>query len=101
LLKLAKTGNKGSAKSKSTYRYIIEPSLYCGFCHVFCFGICFFTASKDSFLKAEGTMFENAVEVGIYMLVLFFGVAFAIIILTGFYWSRRIKSIYLNKRVRH
>jgi hypothetical protein len=42
-------------------------------------------------------MFEAAFDTAVYVLVLFFGFAFALILLTGFYWSRQMKSIYLNK----
>jgi hypothetical protein len=42
-------------------------------------------------------MFEDAFATAVYVLVLFFGFAFALILLTGFYWSRQMRSIYLNK----
>ena len=42
-------------------------------------------------------MLQDAFATAVYVLVLFFGFAFALILLTGFYWSRQMKSIYLNK----
>jgi cell division protein FtsI/penicillin-binding protein 2 len=42
-------------------------------------------------------MFEEVFASALYMMVLFFGVMIAFIILTGYYWSRQIRTIHLKK----
>jgi uncharacterized membrane protein len=47
--------------------------------------------------KGERGMFEEVFASALYMLVMFFGVMIAFIILTGYYWSRQIRTIHLKK----
>jgi len=56
----------------------------------------FYPYDTNSVWEGRQGMFEEVFASALYMLVMFFGVIFAFIILAGYYWTRQIRSIYLR-----